>query len=98
LAAARTDRVALAWSLFQLWIASPLPVAFGRGVFSDTTSRSIHLAFALFLVYLAYLALKSSPRGRIPMQDLGSRLPVRSAAAIWLGSTRRLPSARARRS
>ncbi|ODV08846.1 MAG: C4-dicarboxylate ABC transporter [Rubrivivax sp. SCN 70-15] len=61
--------VALAWSLFQLWIASPLPFAFGFGVFNDTVSRSIHLAFALFLAYLAYPALKSSPRGRIPLQD-----------------------------
>ena len=28
--------VALAWSLFQLWIASPLPFALGVGVFNDT--------------------------------------------------------------
>ncbi|HBR38698.1 MAG TPA: hypothetical protein DD939_15535, partial [Sulfitobacter pontiacus] len=37
---------ALAWSLFQLWIASPLPFVFGWGVFNDTEARSIHLAFA----------------------------------------------------
>ena len=43
--------VALAWSLFQLWIASPLPFALGFGVFNDTESRSIHLAFAIFLTF-----------------------------------------------
>ncbi|MEO5735170.1 MAG: C4-dicarboxylate ABC transporter, partial [Rubrivivax sp.] len=61
--------VALAWSLFQLWIASPLPYAVGFGVLNDTESRAIHLAFAMFLAYLAYPALKSSPRNRIPVQD-----------------------------
>ncbi|MEP7281106.1 MAG: TRAP transporter permease [Rubrivivax sp.] len=61
--------VALAWSLFQLWIASPLPYAVGFGVLNDTESRAIHLAFAMFLAYLAYPALKTSPRDRIPVQD-----------------------------
>ena len=53
---------ALAWSLFQLWFASPLPFMFGFGVFNDTEARSIHLAFALFLAYLAY------PAARTPFQ------------------------------
>ncbi|MCC7327214.1 MAG: TRAP transporter permease [Burkholderiales bacterium] len=61
--------VALAWSLFQLWIASPLPFAFGVLVFNDTQSRSIHLAFAVFLAFLSYPALKRSPRDRVPLQD-----------------------------
>ena len=39
--------VALAWSLFQLWIASPIPFMVGFGVFNDTEARSIHLAFAV---------------------------------------------------
>jgi len=60
---------ALLWSLFQLWIASPLPFAFGIGVLNDTESRSIHLAFALFLAFLAFPAFKSSPRQRIPLLD-----------------------------
>jgi TRAP transporter 4TM/12TM fusion protein len=60
---------ALAWSLFQLWFASPLPFAIGIGVFNDTEARSIHLAFAIFLAFLAFPALKSSPRDRIPIQD-----------------------------
>ncbi|MEM7041568.1 MAG: TRAP transporter permease [Pseudomonadota bacterium] len=61
--------VALAWSLFQLWIASPLPFMFGFGVFNDTEARSIHLAFAIFLAFTAYPALKSSPKDYIPLQD-----------------------------
>jgi len=40
--------VALAWSLFQIWIASPLPFTFGWGVFSSGEARSIHLGFAIF--------------------------------------------------
>ncbi len=60
---------ALAWSLFQLWIASPLPFEFGFWIFNDTEARSIHLAFALFLAYTAYPTFISSPRHYIPIQD-----------------------------
>ncbi|MCW5610478.1 MAG: TRAP transporter permease [Rubrivivax sp.] len=61
--------VCLAWSLFQLWIASPLPFALGFGVFNDTQSRAVHLAFAVFLAYMAYPAFSRSPRDRIPATD-----------------------------
>ncbi|MEO3430999.1 TRAP transporter permease [Pelagibius sp. CAU 1746] len=66
--------VAAAWSLFQVWIASPLPfvVAEITGlpvVLNNTESRSIHLGFAIFLAFLAYPALKRSPRHYIPAQD-----------------------------
>lgn len=54
--------VALVWSLFQLWIASPIPFIIGAGVFNDTEARSIHLAFALFLAFAAY------PAARTPAQ------------------------------
>ncbi|AMG30938.1 DUF3394 domain-containing protein [Grimontia hollisae] len=56
--------VPLCWSLFQLWYASPFTVAL-----NDTEARSIHLAFAIFLAFTAYPALKRSPRNRIPVQD-----------------------------
>ncbi|MEL6679694.1 MAG: hypothetical protein AAFQ51_13395, partial [Pseudomonadota bacterium] len=39
----------LVWSLFQLWIASPLPFILRFGVMNDTQTRAIHLAFAVFL-------------------------------------------------
>ena len=63
--------VALLWSLFQLWIASPLPFMFASvlPVLNDTQTRSIHLAFAVFLAYTAFPALKSSARDRVPILD-----------------------------
>src|SRR5947207_3212980 len=62
--------VAVSWSLFQLWYASPLPFMVGFGVFSDTEARCLHLSFALFLAFASYPALASSPRNRIPLTDL----------------------------
>ncbi|MGB5558934.1 MAG: TRAP transporter permease [Paracoccaceae bacterium] len=51
--------VALGWSLFQLWFASPIPFIVGWGVFNDTEARSIHLAFAIFLAFAAFPAAKT---------------------------------------
>src|SRR6056300_88214 len=61
--------LAITWSVFQLWIASPLPYSTGLFVFNDTESRSIHLGFALLLAYLSYPAFKRSPRNVIPLSD-----------------------------
>ncbi len=61
--------VALAWSLFQLWIASPLPFSLGVFVLNDTQSRAIHLAFAVFMAFAAYPAFKKSPRAYVPWID-----------------------------
>lgn len=66
---------ALIWSLFQLWIASPLPfydwpIVGSLGVFNDTEARSIHLGFAVFLSFLAFPAFAKSPRDKIPFIDL----------------------------
>jgi TRAP transporter 4TM/12TM fusion protein len=61
--------VALCWSLFQLWIASPLPFSLGIFVLNDTESRAIHLAMAAFLAFCAYPAFKSSSRTVIPVAD-----------------------------
>ena len=55
--------LAVAWSLFQLWYASPLPFTFGWGILNDTEARSLHLGVALFLGYLCYPA-RSSARAR----------------------------------
>ena len=60
---------ALAWALFQTWYASPLPFALRFAVLNDTEARAIHLAFALFLAFLAWPAGKRSPRGYVPWQD-----------------------------
>lgn len=66
--------VALFWSLFQLWIASPLPfydwpLIGSFGIFNDTEVRAIHLGFATFLAFTAYPALARSPRHHIPVTD-----------------------------
>lgn len=62
---------AFTWSIFQLWIASPFPYMIPDiiPILNNTGTRSIHLAFALFLGFLAYPAFKSSPRHYIPLQD-----------------------------
>ena len=61
--------VAVAWSLFQLWYASPLPFMVGFGIFSDTEARAFHLTFALLLAFASYPAFSSSPRDRVPLLD-----------------------------
>ena len=77
--------VPLAWSLFQLWYASPLPFMLGFGVFNDTEARAIHLAFAVFLAFTAFPALRTSPRDHIPIQDWAfALLGAFSAAYIYL--------------
>ena len=50
--------VPLAWALFQLWFASPMPYIVRVAVLNSTEVRSIHLAFAIFLAYLAYPAFQ----------------------------------------
>jgi len=61
--------VPLAWTLFQLWYASPLPFIFNTFVLNSTEARAIHLAFAMFLAFTAFPTFKSSPRSYIPLQD-----------------------------
>jgi TRAP transporter 4TM/12TM fusion protein len=60
---------AIAWSLFQLWYASPLPFSLNFGILNDTEARALHLGIAMFLGYLAYPARKSSPRDHMPWHD-----------------------------
>ena len=63
--------IAIAWSLFQLWYASPLPFLVARyiPVLNDTEARAIHLAFAFLLAFVSFPALKRSPRDLVPLQD-----------------------------
>jgi TRAP transporter 4TM/12TM fusion protein len=60
---------AIAWSLFQLWYASPLPFTFNFAIFNDTEARALHLGVAMFLGYMAYPATKSSARDHMPWHD-----------------------------
>lgn len=62
--------LALAWSIFQIWIAQP-QLWFGEylPVLNSSQTRPVHLTFALLLAFLAYPAFKSSPRHHIPIVD-----------------------------
>jgi TRAP transporter 4TM/12TM fusion protein len=67
--------VALAWSLFQLYIASPF------GLFNDTLARSIHLGFAVFLGIMAF------PAARTKFQvALGIIVPLALAALFMVAA------------
>ncbi len=62
--------VAFTWSLFQLWIAQPqLWFAQYIPALNSAQTRPVHLGFAIFLAFLVYPALRSSPRNRIPIID-----------------------------
>ena len=80
--------LALAWSLFQLYIASEIPYilaeVFGNSVlFPSDQARAIHLAFALCLAALAFPLFKNSPRDRIPFYDWGLAL-IGVACCLYL--------------
>ena len=46
--------IAIIWSLFQLWYASPFPFMFDFGMFKGLPARAIHLGFALTLTFLIF--------------------------------------------
>ena len=62
--------VAISWSLFQLWYASPLPYILNFGKIIDVPARSLHLAFGLVLCFLVYPTLKSKRKSKISTSDL----------------------------
>ena len=69
--------ICLIWSLYQLYIASPIPslltewtgISFFYFIANLSISRKIHLAFGIVLVCLAYPLFKTSPRNRVPLYD-----------------------------
>ena len=46
--------IAILWTVFQLWIASPFPFIFNIGILNGLPARAIHLGFALTLTFLIY--------------------------------------------
>jgi len=70
LSGAIISAVAIGWSLFQLWYASPLPFSLGVGLLNDTEARALHLGIALFLAFLAYPgSRRQGVRYRVPLTD-----------------------------
>ena len=60
--------IAVVWSLFQVLLASPVANYVLPGDLINN-SRQIHLAFAIFLAFMAYPMFKSSPRSYVPLYD-----------------------------
>jgi len=88
--------LAAAWSLFQLWIASPLPFEFGVGIVDGVPARGVHLAFGLVLTFLMFPAAKSLAQRKISILDISLAL-LGGFAALWVlidqdGITSRLGS------
>jgi len=72
------------WSLFQLWIASPLPFLADFGIIVDIPARGVHLAFALLLCFLLYPLRKRGRKG-VPLIDICLALAGAGAASyVWL--------------
>jgi len=61
--------VAISWSLFQLWYASPLPYILNFGKIIDVPARSLHLAFGLVLCFLIYPTFRSKKKSKISTSD-----------------------------
>ena len=62
--------IAALWSVYQLWIASPLPFIFDFAIIVDVPARGIHLAFSLLLCFLAFPAARKVATDRLPAYDL----------------------------
>jgi len=60
--------VAMSWSIFQLYVSSPLVLEVTPWMNADVVKR-VHVSFAGFLAFLSYPALKRSSRVRIPWTD-----------------------------
>jgi len=71
--------VAIAWSLFQIFLASPLPIA----TEVINIKRPIFLGFAFLLCFLMYPTTRRLGERRIPVHDVVLAL-VASAAALYL--------------
>lgn len=65
----------LIWSVFQIWIASPLPYTefFSKTlaipVLNSNYARYIHLSFGLLICFISFPAFKTSPRSKVPITD-----------------------------
>ena len=79
----------LAWTLFQLWVSSPLPfllsawLGFSVGIFNNTEARAIHLAFAAFLAFVVFPLRRGRTTDRVPVADWALAV-VAAAAAGYL--------------
>ncbi len=62
--------VGLSWSLFQIYIATPLPYLTDFLLLTNLEQRAVHLAFALVLVFCFFPMKKGGGRSKIPPYDI----------------------------
>ena len=72
-----------AWSIYQLWIASPLPFMLDFAIIGDVPARGIHLAFALLLCFLVYPMWRGRGGRNLPLYDIAFAL-LGSGVAFYL--------------
>jgi len=75
--------IAILWSFYQLWIASPLPFIFDFGIIVGVPARGIHLAFGMLLTFLMFPAAKSLAERSLPWYDVALAI-TGCAAALYL--------------
>ncbi len=75
--------IAILWSVFQLWIASPLPFIIDFGIITGVPARGIHLAFGLFLTFLMFPAARSLAEKPLPWYDVALAI-IGGLAALYL--------------
>jgi TRAP-type uncharacterized transport system fused permease subunit len=60
----------IAWSLFQLWYASPLPFMLNFATLNEDQAKFIHLAFATFLAFSLFPATRRSSHTSLTPVDV----------------------------
>ena len=81
--AVAVSAICFAWSIYQLWIASPFPFMFDFAVIGDVPARGIHLSFALLLCFLIYPASRGRAGHDLPFHDVACAL-LGCLAALYL--------------
>ena len=75
--------IAALWSVFQLWIASPLPFLFDFAIITGVPARGVHLAFGMLLCFVIFPATRRGATDRLPWYDLALAI-VAALAALYL--------------
>ncbi len=76
--------VLIAWSIFQLWYASPLPFMLNFATFNEDQAKFIHLSFALFLTFTLFPFSKSSMAKKVTVIDIVMGVIAASTAMYLL--------------
>jgi TRAP transporter 4TM/12TM fusion protein len=78
--------IAFSWSIFQLYVSSPLVLEITPWMNADVVKR-FHLIFAGFLAFLSYPAFKNSPRYKVPIIDYIMGFAIVIACSYLIYST-----------